>query len=128
MTCIPAAVNTLDKRGCNAALPETIVLNLPPKASRHLLKINLLARPNFFLYHHPLRSYGSYFNPTSTAQKNSIFFIPVSAPPFAIILSYTFSSNRGTTVIKCGRTSLILSEILSRPSPKYTEVPEYIYK
>ena len=44
---IPAAENTLAKRGCKAALPELINSRLPPKASFHLEKMSLRAIASF---------------------------------------------------------------------------------
>ena len=53
ITGISAAAKILAKRGCNAALPETIKSRFPPKPSFHLLKINFLAIFSWNSYHDP---------------------------------------------------------------------------
>ena len=97
-----AAEKTLVSLGCNAALPETIHFNSPPKAACHLENINFLARLSCFSYHQPFSLYGLYFKPKFTAQKKRIFLIPAKVSPFKIILSYIFSYKRGTAVIIFG--------------------------
>ncbi len=98
---------------------------LPPKPSFHFEKISLRAILSLNSYQAPFAPFGSYFKPTSIAQKNSFFLIPVKSAPLAYILSYTFSNKRGTAVITCGFTSFKLSLIFSILSAKYTEIPKY---
>jgi hypothetical protein len=50
-----AAAKMRANRGCNAALPETIRLKLPPSPSFHLLKINFLAIFSCHSYQHHWR-------------------------------------------------------------------------
>src|SRR5688572_27746578 len=82
-----AAVNTLNSLTWQAAEPVTIAFTFAPNASLHLLKINLLAMPNWRLYQIPWFLLISYFNPRSRAQLNNFFLVPVSVAAFAIIRS-----------------------------------------
>ncbi len=51
---IRAAVKILSSLTWQAAEPVTIAFTFPPNAALHLLKISLLAMPNFKLYNTPL--------------------------------------------------------------------------
>src|SRR6185312_49256 len=110
---ILAAKNTLARRGCNAAPPDTTTVRLPPTASCHLLNTSLRAIDNLKSYHQPLACRCSYLKPKLSAQKKSCFLIPVSLLPVAIILSNIFSSTRGTATKILGFTSFKLSPIVS---------------